>query len=100
MQREFKLRFDISEITHLASRYSYKGEDLVERIVGPRAKKQGFLTCEDFLTLCRWKAPRAERHYIQNIDCDICAVTKLALSTKDERLKISLLMALHGGNWP
>jgi len=96
----FALRFPLSAIPSLGSRYSYKNEELVERIVGPRAREQGFLTLDDFLTLCRWKAPRAERHYVQNLDSDIRAVTKLALSTTNDRLKISLLMALHGVNWP
>src|SRR5207245_4465490 len=88
--KDFALRFALSEIASLDSRYFYKNEDVVVKVVEPRSKEQGFLTGDDFLTLCRWKAPRAERYYVQNLDGDIRAVPKLGLSLKVERLKISL----------
>lgn len=100
MAPDFKLRFDSSEINHWASCYSYPSEHVIEHQVAPRTKAQGYYTREDFLLLCRWKAPRAERHYVHNKDEGIRAVTRLALSTADERLRICLLMALHGVNWP
>jgi hypothetical protein len=100
MSIEFALRFDRSQVTQLGSRYIYKSDVVIESEVGPRAKHQGCFTRDDFLSLCRWKARRAERHYVQNADADVRAVTGLALSTKDERLRICLLMALHGVNWP
>jgi hypothetical protein len=97
---DFKLRFERNEISHWASRYSYPSEHLIETEVAPRAKTQGYFTRDDFLALCRWKAPRAERHYVQNKEADVRDVTKLALATKDERLRACVLMALHGINWP
>jgi hypothetical protein len=100
MPFDFKLCFDRNEIDHWASRYAYKSDGKIENEVAPRVKALGFFERDDFLTLCRWKAPRAERHYVQNVDPDIRAVTTLSLGTKDERLKICLLMALHGVNWP
>jgi hypothetical protein len=100
MASDFHLRFAPSQIEHWASRYSYKDDDAVENGVGPRVRIQGYYTRDDFLTLCRWKAPRAERHFVQNKDDDIRSVTALALSTQDERLKMCLPMALHGLGWP
>jgi hypothetical protein len=100
MAYDFQLRFDRNQIPQWASRYSYPSENLIETDVGPRAKLNGYFTREDFLKLCRWKAPRAERHYIQNKDADIRAVTALSTATEDERLRICVLMSLHGVNWP
>lgn len=99
MQTEFVLRFDRSKIAHWASRYSYRTDHQFETEIGPRSKAQGYYVRDDFVALCRWKAHRAERHFIQNRDTDVRVVTKLALATDDERLRISVLMALHGVNW-
>lgn len=100
MPAQLKLRFDPAQIMYWAGRYAYADDAAVETGVSPRTKKRGCFDRDDFLVLCRWKAPRAERHYVQNADVDIRAVTSLALATVDERLKISLMMALHGVNWP
>jgi hypothetical protein len=96
----FKIRFDRSQIGHWALRYSYPGESVIEIQVAPRVRSQGYFTLDDFLALCRWKSTRPEQHYVENKETDVRAVTTLALATEDERLRIRVLTALQGVNWP
>jgi hypothetical protein len=100
MATSLSLRFGPQHIQSLAARYRYGGDDIIEAGPGSRTKQRRYFDRDDFLLLCRWKAPRAERHYVQNIDSDIRAVTELAFAVRDERLRISLIMSLHGVNWP
>jgi hypothetical protein len=96
----FNIRFDLADTSTWSDRYSYKGESFIVETVAPRAKERGYFDVHDFLTVCRWKSKRPQGLYEQNRDADVRAVTQLALSTTDERLKICLLRALHGVDWP
>ncbi|HET6246685.1 MAG TPA: hypothetical protein VFE47_03220 [Tepidisphaeraceae bacterium] len=96
MSTKFSLRFDAVEIAEWASRYSYEDDSQLEQEIGPRSRAQGYLTREDFLTLCRWKSARPQKHCEHNSETDVRAVTAIALSTKDEKLRIDVLTALRG----
>jgi hypothetical protein len=52
----FTLRFPPQEISLWADRYSYPNEEHIERVIGPRAKRAGLLTKDDFLALAKWKS--------------------------------------------
>lgn len=95
-----KLRFDPSQIDHWASRYDYPHEDEVEHGVGPRAIERGFLTEADFLTLCRWKSPRALKHCRSNPAAFVEEATRVALSSEHERMRIGALTLLSGVHMP
>jgi hypothetical protein len=97
---DFRLRFDRSQIAQWASRYTYPGEGIVENEIAPRAKKDGYLSREDFLALCKWKTPRSAPRCETNDEDFIRSVTSTALSTKDERLRIEVLTLLCGVEWP
>lgn len=96
MGTSFSLRFDKAAIRELASRYSYDNDTHLETEVALRVKTQGFLTKEDFLALCRWKSVRPQKHCKLNSEEDIVAITKIALSTKDEKIRIGVLTTLQG----
>ena len=63
-------------------------------------KQQGFLTKEKLLKILRWKSPRPLRFYESNDEKFVQETTKLAFTTKDENLKIHILTALNGVNYP
>lgn len=96
----FALRFDKSAIPALASRYPAEGDEVIEREVQPRVWLRDYYSREDFLTVCRWKSPRIVHKCATNTAEFIESVTRTALSTRDERLRIEVLTLLNGVGWP
>ena len=97
---DFRLRFPVRDIGFWAARYSTPSEDLIASRVGPAARARGYLTRAEFLTLCRWKTPRTQSRCETNDASFVQAVTRVALSTSDERLAIEVLTLLNGVSWP
>ncbi len=63
-------------------------------------KKQGYLTKPQLIKILFWKSPRPLNSYELNSAKFIKDVTRLSFATKDETLKIHILTALHGVNFP
>lgn len=63
-------------------------------------KSQGFLNKNQAIKILKWKSPRPLRFYEQNSEEEIVAITRLALKQKDDNLKIHILTALKGVNYP
>jgi hypothetical protein len=95
----FRLRLPENELATWAKRYSYPGDAEIEARVKP-ARARGHLLRDEFLALCRWKTPRSQPRCRRNRDDDIRDVTRIALSTTDEELKIRVLLRLDGVSWP
>jgi hypothetical protein len=96
----FWLRFPADEIKHWASRYAIEEDEPLEKTIAPRTRDTGYFTRPDFLELCYWKTP-ASRPLCEQNDTDyIEAVTRTALSTPHERLRIEVLTLLEGVSWP
>ena len=72
----------------------------VENIIALCVKKRGFLTKPEFLELCRWKSPRSKHLVERNSVGFVEEVTRTALSTPEERLRIEVLTLLTGVGWP
>jgi hypothetical protein len=87
-------------LRELAGRSDWSGDESVEREIGPRARAAGYLTKDDFVVLCEWKTPRSRRLVAGNDAGFVEAVTRTALSTPNERLRIEVLMLLNGVSWP
>lgn len=62
--------------------------------------KQGYLTKEQLLKILHWKSPRPLKHYNSNNEKDVKEITALAFSTSNDSLKIHILTALNGVNYP
>ena len=96
----FKLRFPEREVTTWASRYNYTHNPTIEDHIVPRVKETGYLTKSDFLTICRWKSPRSQSRCASNSPEFIESISKIALSSSNERLRIEIWTLLNGVNWP
>ncbi|HYB53891.1 MAG TPA: hypothetical protein VEG84_08495 [Thermoanaerobaculia bacterium] len=96
----FRLRFPARQLERWANRFSDPTGDELAREIGLQMKKRGYLTRTEFLDLCRWKTPRSRPHVERNSESFIRAVTRTALSTPDERLRIEVLTLLEGVDWP
>jgi hypothetical protein len=73
---------------------------MVERQIGSAARRRGYLTRKEFLAICRWKTPRSYQRCASNRPAFVEEVTRLAFATRDEELKIKLLLLLSGVSWP
>lgn len=101
------LRFPEAAIPALAREYAaglsardrgLTGE-LTERVFPAYAVK-GYLTREEFLTVCASKTPRSARRCRANDEELIKAVSTLARTTAVEPLRIGLWTLLAGVRWP
>jgi hypothetical protein len=67
-QSKFRLQFPAIQIRELALRYTSEMNDrdraltkIITDEVFPAYRERGFLTKEQFATVCEWKSPRAMR---------------------------------------
>lgn len=97
----FKLRFPEAKVSHWASRYAYPPEDThIREVLRPAVRERGFLTRSEFLEICAWKTQRSKSRCATNDEFTVRTVTKAALATTDEALKMDLLRTLNGVQWP
>lgn len=97
----FRLRFPESDLATWAARFPDDGSDaalLTE--VRPRALERGHLARGEFLRLCAWKSPRSRLRCRENSERNVATLTRAALATSDEALKVELLRLLRGVEWP
>jgi hypothetical protein len=94
-------RFELEDLRALAARYSYRDETAAIE-AGRRARIAGFYTRKDVLAVCGWKSARTRPLWSHpaNSERVVREVTRVALSTKIEQLKIAALLVLRGVSWP
>lgn len=64
------------------------------------ARRRGFVSRGEFLAMCRWKSPRAQRHYLKNGAARIREASRQALAARSERRRIEPLLTLDGVSVP
>jgi hypothetical protein len=96
----FRLRIPDDDLRHWASRYAYPGDAEIEERIAPAARARGYLVRDEFLALCRWKTPRSQPRCAENRDEFVREVSRVALATADDELKIRVLLLLTGVSWP
>lgn len=97
----FKLRFPARQLRLYAERFadSDNGEDL--RLgLRPTVLERGFLTRGEFLRICEWKTQRSKSRCAQNSAFVVETISRAALGTSDEALKMDLFRTLAGVEWP
>lgn len=95
----FCLRPSDEELREALDAYDPADDDEVERI-GQEVQQRRCLTNDDLLGLVRWKSPRTMWLAEKNEDSFTCEVTRAALGTSNERLRIEALTLLDGVAWP
>ncbi|MFN0156763.1 MAG: hypothetical protein ACKVRP_01670 [Bacteroidota bacterium] len=96
----FKLRFPERDVVKWSDRYDYKPDPVIEDQIVPRVRETGYLTKPDFLAICHWKSPRSQSRCKVNTPEFIESVSKIALSTSNEQLRIEIWRLLNGVDWP
>jgi len=103
----FTLLPAVGEIGALAQRYTDELKEAEERaeqriidVIAPAVCKRGHFTRDEFVALCLWKSRRPRKRYEAIPEGRIIEATALALSAKDEVLRIGILLTLDGISWP
>jgi hypothetical protein len=97
----FKLRFAERQLRKWADQYSYTANDGELRgIVRPAVLSRGYLERTEFLKICEWKTQRTKSRCAQNSAFTVETISRAALATSDEALKIDLLRTFCGVEWP
>ena len=95
----FRLRFQPDSIAYWAGRYKAEDDRTVEHI-GRTTRSRGYYERDGFLQVCEWKTSRARSRRAANTAEDVHEITRLALSARNERLRIEALNLLDGVSWP
>jgi len=95
----FVLRFPPSELRNIAARHPVVEDPEIEQI-SRVTREQGYYTREGFLRLSKWKGIRKGPHRDENDEETVREVTRLALTTPVEHLRIEALTLLQGVTWP
>ena len=96
-----KLRFPESHIRMWADRFPFSADDgRLRAEVRPLVLARGYLTREEFLEICAWKSQRTRSRCASNDEFTIRTISRAALASGDEALKMDLLRALSGVEWP
>ena len=95
----FALRFPPRDVRRWAAGFDAT-QDAAIASTASRARARGWLTRAEFLALARWKTPRSQPLCARNAEADVRAITAVALSTPNERLRIAVLTLLQGVGWP
>ncbi|MBI3025181.1 MAG: hypothetical protein HYY66_05805 [Candidatus Tectomicrobia bacterium] len=107
MTLAFRLRFPADKIQPLAERYwkysketERNREKEIEEKIEPKVRERRYYTRSEFLVLARWKSQRPLKHYKKNSEEYVQEVTRIALSSSNERIRVGSLMLLDGVSWP
>lgn len=94
-----KLRFNENKLLLYANRYEYQTDAILDKI-SRSAKKKNYLYYNEFISICAWKTPRSKPRVASNEKSYVEEITKIALSTESDQLRIEILTLLNGVGWP
>jgi hypothetical protein len=96
------MRLNISEIPELLHQHqaNHPGNDHKLETIKARIRRDRRLTLDDLSTVCHWKAPRAAGHARKNTPEEVQEISRIALTSKIERIRVESLRLLHGVNYP
>lgn len=86
-------------VNHILTKTPYN-EDTKARELIIITRDLEFLSKKVLLKILKWKSPRPLRFYNENEEENIKNITALAFQQNDDRLKIHILTALKGVNYP
>ena len=96
-----QINFTRDQILEYAARYVYDADD----VLGARmeaAAKRGHMTRDDLIEVAKWKwrGGRTRQLCAQNTVAEVEEISAVSFAAKSERLRIGVLLALRGVQWP
>lgn len=94
-------RLPLAEVRDWVGRFAYSVDDDHDLdAIAAAVRQRGYFRRDEFLTTYAWKTRRTLRHAEKYSDAEIADVTGVAFRQTDEKLRIGLLRALDGVDWP
>jgi hypothetical protein len=94
-------RMPVGEVHEWAERFGSDGEDdRVIDAIAPKVRERGHFLRQEFLDTYAWKTRRTLGRAEQYSEAEIADVTRVAFRQTNEKLRIGLLRALDGVDWP
>jgi hypothetical protein len=94
-------RMPLDEVHEWADRYSYDvDDDKVIDAIAPKVRERGHFLRDEFLATYAWKTTRTLGQARKYSEDEIADITAVAFRQTDEKLRICLLRALDGVDWP
>jgi len=105
IQNSFKkVKLNKENINKYANFYDERNrntsDEKIEKELRDWFKKNRYLNKEKFIKLGRWKSQRQIKNYKRNSNSIIKEITKFSFKTKNEEIRIKILMVLHGVSYP
>jgi hypothetical protein len=95
----FELQFPPEQLRPLAGRFGDTDDDACEA-AGAAARRRGYYTREEFLTVCEWKTSRSRPKVERNPAATVERNTRQALGAADEGERMHALIQLEGVGVP
>jgi GrpB-like predicted nucleotidyltransferase (UPF0157 family) len=95
----FRLQFPAGEIKALAGRFP-EVDEAAFLAVGAAARARGHYTRSEFIEVCAWKTVRSRPRVAINTRAAVARLTGRALAARDEAVRITALLELHGVGMP
>jgi len=96
---DFVLQFPADQVPALAERYSY-ADDAGCQAAGDAARRRGYFTRDEFMTVASWKTGRTRSKLGENESAIVEATTARALATTDEAARMEAMLELRGVGVP
>jgi hypothetical protein len=97
----FALRLSPGAIEDWATRYQVPpAEQHLIEVVGPAIRQRGYCEKAELMLLGDWKSPRSRPRREENSEEFVREVTRTALATSNEQLRIEVLTLLRGVSRP
>jgi hypothetical protein len=93
-------RLPVADVRDWAARFGDPGADAAIDAIAPAVRERGHFLRQEFLDTYRWKTHRTVHLAEKYTDEQIADVTGVAFRQRDEKLRVCLLRALDGVNWP
>ena len=95
-----KLRCRTDQLGKLAQRYRYESDEVDLSALKANIDTRGYLTKAELRKIAYWKSPRSAGYMEKNSDDYIQAISRIALTAREERIRIEVLTLLDGVHWP
>src|SRR5919202_5458423 len=89
----------LAEVSDWIDRFGQDDAPVLD-VIAPAVRARGHFRRDEFLAAYRWKTHRTLRHAEKYSEEEIADVTGVAFRQTDEKLRICLLRALDGVDWP
>jgi hypothetical protein len=96
---EFVLQFPADQVAALAARYSY-ADDADCQAAGDAARRRGYFTRDEFMTIASWKTGRTRSKLDQNDARTVEETTARAIEATDEAARMEAMLELRGVGVP